>query len=99
MFRFAEGRISEHSYIGPLAKQTNSLGGGAQRTDRKGGVEMRENRIIFDLESIPESERMKLVSIVYEEVKKYFQEPGVQEKYELWLEKREAKKAATKAAE
>lgn len=60
---------------------------------------MRENRIVFDLESIPESERMQLVAIVYEEVKKYFQEPGVQEKYELWLEKREAKKAATKEAE
>lgn len=60
---------------------------------------MREDQIIFDLESIPESERMQLVAIVYEKVKKYFQEPGVQEKYELWLEKREAKKAATKEAE
>lgn len=60
---------------------------------------MQEDRIVFDLESIPESERMQLVTIVHEEAKKYFQQPGVQEKYEKWLEQREAKKADTKKDE
>lgn len=56
---------------------------------------MQEDQIVFDLESIPESERMQLVAIAYEAAKEYMQQPGIQEKFELWREQQEAKKSAT----
>ena len=56
---------------------------------------MQEDRIVFDLESIPESERMQLVAIAYEAAKEYLQQPGIQEKYERWREQRESKRSAT----
>lgn len=56
---------------------------------------MQEDRIVFDLESIPESKRMQLVAIAYEAAKEYIQQPDIQEKFELWREQREVKKSAT----
>ena len=56
---------------------------------------MQENRIVFDLESIPESKRMQLVAIANEAAKEYLQHPRIQEKYERWREQREVKRSAT----
>lgn len=53
---------------------------------------MQEDRIAFDLELIPESERMQLVAIAYEAAKEYMKQPGIQEKYEQWLKQRETKR-------
>lgn len=53
----------------------------------------------FNLDEIPESGRMQLVAIAYEAAKEYMQQPGIQEKYEKWLEQREAKKSDTKKDE
>ena len=56
---------------------------------------MQDNRIHIDLDSIPESVRMQLVSVAYEAAKEYIQQPGIREKFERWREQREAKKSAT----
>ena len=65
----------------------------------KEGMNMKQELPRFNLDEIPESERMQLVAIAYEAAKEYIQRPGIQAKYEQWLEKRKAKRADTKKDE
>lgn len=64
-----------------------------------GGIQMQEDRISVDLDSIPESVRMQLVAAVCEAAKEYIQQPGIREKFERWREQRDAKKSATQGQE
>lgn len=57
-----------------------------------GGENVTEKKVAVDLDMIPAYVRPYLLSSVVDAVIEYFHQPGVQEKYERWLE---AKKAAT----
>lgn len=48
-------------------------------------------RVKLDTSQIPESVRMGLLDVIYAETVKYFQQPGVQERFEQWKKEREAK--------
>ena len=58
---------------------------------------MKEDRIAFDFESIPECKRLELVAIVYEEARKYIQKPGIREKFEQWQVQRKIRNNTIKA--
>ena len=50
----------------------------------------------FDLASIPESSQMELIATVHDAVTAYFQQPGVAEKYEAWLQQKKSRKQVKK---
>ena len=58
-----------------------------------GGENVTEKKVAVDLELIPAYVRPYLLSAVADAVTEYFGQPGVQGRYERWLE---AKKAADK---
>lgn len=55
-----------------------------------GGENVAEEKVSVDLNLIPAYVRPYLLSSVADAVKEYFGQPGVQEKYERWLEVRKA---------
>lgn len=50
----------------------------------------------IDYASIPESTRQSLLAATYKAAQRYFQDPDVEARFQIWLEKR---KAAQQAAE
>lgn len=71
--------------------QANRGGGGLIL---EGGEDMEKEKAAVDLELIPAYVRPYLLSAVVDAVTEYFAQPGVQGRYERWLE---AKKAADKS--
>lgn len=61
-----------------------------------GGENVAEEKVSVDLDIIPAYVRPYLLSSVVDAVTEYFGQPGVQEKYERWLE---ARKAAAREGE
>ena len=55
------------------------------------------NTIAIDTGQIPEHVRLELLSIVYDATAAYFQQPGVEERYQRWKAVKD-KKAAEAAA-
>ena len=55
------------------------------------------NTIAIDTGQIPEHVRLELLSIVYDATATYFQQPGVEERYQRWKTEKD-KKAAEAAA-
>lgn len=55
-----------------------------------GGENVAEEKVAVDLDMIPAYVRPYLLSSVVDAVIEYFGQPGVQEKYERWLEARKA---------
>lgn len=55
------------------------------------------NTVAIDISQIPEHVRLELLSIVYDATAAYFQQPGVEERYQRWKAEKE-KKAAEAAA-
>ena len=53
--------------------------------------------VTIDTSQIPEHVRLELLSIVYDATAAYFQQPGVEERYQRWKAEK-AKKAAQAAA-
>ena len=60
----------------------------------EGGEDMEKEKASVDLDLIPAYVRPYLLSAVADAVTEYFGQPGVQGRYERWLE---AKKAADKS--
>lgn len=55
------------------------------------------NTVTIDTGQIPEHIRLELLSIVYDATAAYFQQPGVEERYQRWKAEKD-KKAAQAAA-
>lgn len=55
------------------------------------------NTVTIDTGQIPEHIRLDLLSIVYDATAAYFQQPGVEERYQRWKAEKD-KKAAQAAA-
>lgn len=55
------------------------------------------NTVTIDTGQIPEHIRLELLSIVYDATAAYFQQPGVEERYQRWKDEKD-KKAAQAAA-
>ena len=55
------------------------------------------NTVAIDTSQIPEHVRLELLSIVYDATAAYFQQPGVEERYQRWKAEKD-KKAAQAAA-
>lgn len=55
------------------------------------------NTIAIDTSQIPEHIRLELLSIIYDATAAYFQQPGVEERYQRWKDEKD-KKAAQAAA-
>ena len=53
--------------------------------------------VTIDTSQIPEHIRLELLSIVYDATEAYFQQPGVEERYQRWKAEKD-KKAAQAAA-
>lgn len=53
--------------------------------------------VTIDTSQIPEHVRLELLSIVYDATAAYFQQPGVEERYQRWKAEKD-KKAAQAAA-
>ena len=53
--------------------------------------------VTIDTSQIPEHIRLELLSIVYDATVAYFQQPGVEERYQRWKDEKD-KKAAEAAA-
>ena len=53
--------------------------------------------VTIDTSQIPEHIRLELLSIVYDATEAYFQQPGVEERYQRWKAEKD-KKAAEAAA-
>ncbi len=53
--------------------------------------------VTIDTSQIPEHIRLELLSIVYDATAAYFQQPGVEERYQRWKAEKD-KKAAQAAA-
>lgn len=51
------------------------------------------NTVTIDTSQIPEHVRLELLSILYDATAAYFQQPGVEERYQRWKAEK-AKKAA-----
>ena len=54
---------------------------------------MPNSTIDIDTSKIPEHIRIELLSIAYDATVAYFQQPGVEEKYQRWLANKKEKKA------
>lgn len=54
------------------------------------------NTVTIDTSQIPEHIRLELLSIVYDATAAYFQQPGVEERYQRWKAEK-AEKAAQAA--
>lgn len=54
------------------------------------------NKVNIDTSRIPEHVRLELLSLIYDATAAYFQQPGVEERYERWKAEK-AKKAAAAA--
>ena len=57
-----------------------------------------QNTIDIDTILIPEHVRLELLSIVYDATVAYFQQPGVEEKFQQWKAEK-AKRAAGKSSQ
>ena len=51
----------------------------------------------FNLEEIPDSSRLVLLSIIHQEATEYLKQPGVADKFEKWKAEREQRRMASKA--
>lgn len=51
----------------------------------------------FNLDEIPDSSRLVLLSIIHHEANEYLKQPGIAEKFERWKAEREQRRLASKA--
>ena len=54
---------------------------------------MSNSTVHIDTNQIPEHVRLELLSIVYNATAAYFQQPGVEERYQRWKAEKEKKAA------
>lgn len=69
---------------------------GIEKWNRIGDMFM---ALVIDVDSIPAFQRDALADMAIRLTREYFKTPGVEEKYQEWLEKRERKKSEEGAHE
>lgn len=57
------------------------------------------NTVAIDTSQIPEHIRLELLSIAYNATVAYFQQPGVEERYQRWKAEKEKKASQTAGAQ
>ena len=57
---------------------------------RGGGEDVKNEKVVIDLDSIPEYVRQYLLASFVEAAREYMKQPEMQEKFERWMEEKKA---------